>query len=678
MSGIRQAIEDVRGQLAGSIFDSISQQTETPTAKDGINSYGNNRLFTSTNIGWGVSPDGADHRISLTNRSFDVIDFDESYIHVICRFHFQITGTATSGGTKINIGNDISVVSPTTETTIYPQYTGITGAPLEAMGASLLSYLPSYTTPTYKSIGTAVGSDLNTQASTSLDLSELKSIHELPIMFIGLKSSANFLRDYQIEFNNVPIASSKQDHALTESYMLHISKAKSQLKNKNHVHSTWKECNQWDNSMCGVFITLNDLLYGANHTPSINSNGVSWTADAAAVAGVKQYSDVVKNMEIIIPYREIYIFQGMTEYPNGIFGLLNLICRFTTTGLVHCPVDTKYALTKLINKNQHIGQEVNTLITNALMSQYVSSELYTHEFNQIGLSSTYAMLHIDSDTNTQLDYSRYSLLPTVSEAGIMSFYADVRGYRMSEECKKMLVDYFSEPSCPFVVPSQKVIPRQFRGDNSGKGQDNQLNCRFPYVTDVAILHPISSAYTTIYKNITATNYKLKIGNREFPHQNDLSTYGAEFYEMMLMNSDFNDIWECPESYEHSLTDPVVDTTTTYDGLNSKSTITSYFSSSDATDFVPIFKCQRDGGSQSTWFDGINSLYESVELTYNMVDDESSSINPYYQKKTAPYLVMNCQTYWIFRFVDGQANCQYLTDGDFRKGFENPKLNAAEL
>ena len=577
----REAITDIGDSLKGSIFDNITSKTQVPTAKDGINIYGNTRVNPSTQVGKGVSLDGSDTRIQLTSRDFDVCEFSNSYLHL-----------------KVNL--DIQISS----------------------SVDLLNYITD-----------------NTIAASQC-------------IFVGLKGSNQIIDMYNLEFNNVPIDSTKQNEGVIEGYMLHCQKAKCQLENKNHSVSTWKEVNEMDNSMCGVYIPISEIV--------LTTSGTSKT--------------ISKTLNLIIPFRDIYALQAFDEYPNGIFGLLGLVARFTTKGFVWAEVNPVFSASKYA-RERNISDVNDEPLKSVVGSFNPEGLAYERCFHQVGTSGTVQFVEGAGPSKTDAN-ATFTVSITGSE--LTECWADIRGYRMSEECKKLLIDYFSNPENPFVIPSQKIYKRQFQNSGGTSGNvDTTLNARFPYITDLAILHPVASNIYTCYQNITAENYKLRVGRHEFPHQNNMKTWGPEFYQTMIMNTDFDDIWVCPDAYEWSITDAMCNKTEENDNGTPNQTI---YAPVDNTDFVPIFQCQRDNGGVATWFDGINSLYETAELKYNLY---GMAYTPYGKAVSAgaapsPYLIMNSQTFWLFRLVDGEANCQYLTDGDFKKGYENPALNNAQL
>ena len=209
------------------------------------------------------------------------------------------------------------------------------------------------------------------------------------------------------------------------------------------------------------------------------------------------------------------------------------------------------------------------------------------------------------------------------------------------------------------------------GDEYGVTYDAVMN----HTTDIEILHPMTTAHYTVFRNIMAQNYQVRVGQRNFPNQNTLNTVGPEFHEMMIDASDFDSIFESNDSYEHSLSDELTDGTR---WISSRT---------DNTSFVPIFRLERDSNGNDVWFDGVNNHSIDVEIKCNPMysnynpysataTTDNTSASPYGNVSCGPKLVTTNELYMIFSLLpDGKPNVQFVINYTYDEARQNKMLDA---
>jgi hypothetical protein len=82
-------------------------------------------------------------------------------------------------------------------------------------------------------------------------------------VFVGYKNASDSIR--QLEFdNNCRDTGYLQLHQARESFAYHTYDPKSQKNNKKFSHSLYKNVHNYDNSICGKYLNLEDFAAGGN------------------------------------------------------------------------------------------------------------------------------------------------------------------------------------------------------------------------------------------------------------------------------------------------------------------------------------------------------------------------------------------------------------------------------
>ena len=455
-------------------------------------------------------------------------------------------------------------------------------------------------------------------------------LKENQFVMIGLKAGPHVIRDYQFKFNNVPITTTMQSSSVYEQFLYSTFKGKSEIANKKYVFTPYEEAKVMENSICGIYIPIGDLA----------NDGTFY-----------------KELDIIIPLRELLIMQAFNEYPTKLFGELQLVFHTTPEAFVYTEVDPVTS----IRKNLISGKIEKTVPHLSEVLGCVGETFdYTHAFEQIGISSPVQYISGWDEENNKLKFSTMSeFTPYIDELTVQECWVDCKGYRMSDDAFRQLQSFFS--SNPFVVPAQKIETNTFPSGPEAAGLRTSMNVRFNHTTDVEILHPTDSRQRTIFRNICHDNYQLQIGNQRYPEQL-ISTISPQFHEQQLQSTDFDSIFEAGDEYEHSLTDA---------GSDGEKLLKP---TTDNTSFVPIFQTERTGSNgNSLWWDGIDGMHK-VELNSKPLFPTK---DVYYQgpNTPSPILCTCCDTFFIFRIINGRPNCQYVVQNLFEDAIADPSLES---
>ena len=449
-------------------------------------------------------------------------------------------------------------------------------------------------------------------------------------IMIGLKAAGHVIRDYQIKFNNVPITTTTQSNAVYENYLYSTFKGKSEIANKKYVFTPYEEAHEYENSICGAYIPIGDLANGPFY----------------------------KDLDIIIPLRELLIFQAFNEFPTKLFGELQLVFHSTSEAFVHMEVNPITS----IRKNLIAGKiDKSTPHLSEVLACVGETFNYTHSFEQIGIASPVQYISGWDEENSRLKFTTMpEFTPYIDELVVSECWVDCKGYRIQDSAIKALNAHFR--SNPFVVPAQRVETYTFPNGPEANGLRSSMSVNFNHTTDVEVLMPTDSRQRTVFRNPCLDNFQLQIGQQRYPDQLT-STLSPQFHEMVIQSSDFDSIFEASDEFEHSLTDPLTDGTITFKPTT------------DNTCFTPIFQTERTGSSgNSLWFDGIDG-YHKVEISGKALFPTN---DVYYKGNNtpSPIICLCSDTFWLFRIREnGMPNCQYVINNLFEDAYKNETLES---
>lgn len=678
---------------------------------DGLHSYHNAYVKTTSTLNGTLNEP---YRMAMTSAHFDIIDVEHSF------WHFQILqtltfnaqdgifpkssnndylGTSDSQYTASNVSwNDIR-----THITANPQTVGIQTTlkteERKAVNTDTTTKSSSLTKMQYTNLNTAL-----------YNVEYLKN----QFVFVGLKYSAEFVDDYHFIFNNADVSSSRQLYALTEGFVYGALHSKEEKKNKRNVFTTYDEAMKCQNSVCGVYISLYDIINGTVYKED-------YTVDTSAqnVAGT-----VTIPIDIIIPFDGLLSTQAFQVYPNCIFGDLGMEFRFSLDGFVHCQVSPEHSL------GTTLGNTLNptTAGLSGALYTYDKSFYYTKAFEQLGNKSFYQFITgwDDNQKTTNEGVTNTKILTTgplvmnliAGTSKVTKAWSDIKGWRITDAAKLQLTELFRRE--PFVIPSQFITYRAFEQTASTDGLNN-VTCSMPLIntTDLYFLFPQSTNDRTVFRNIQADNFQISVNSIKYPWQS-LSTLGCEFYQHQMNQSDFDDFFAAPDEFEDSLTTPrtckdmilsdaqMADNTIIAAQSTTQPSEKIYMPNSDNTSFIPSVKLQRPSSGEPLWFDGITQRYSTIVINASPHNNGSSSNHPYFTtdskcydqfgiikdntannlvcaiayggtSKPHPVCVPLRQTYIIFRLINGGGrdykNMQYLIDDDFITGYLDPTRNA---
>ncbi|KAA6372657.1 MAG: hypothetical protein EZS28_031817 [Streblomastix strix] len=124
-------------------------------------------------------------------------------------------------------------------------------------------------------------------------------------IFVGLKSSAQLIREYVLYHRGKTINGSIKNDSTTEQFIYNIIKPKSEKNNNRFVDSLYENVRKDDISHCGKYLSIKDIF------------------EVLALQTAAPYVMPV-NFSVSIPLDDLLIFSAFSEYPNALFGNLKI------------------------------------------------------------------------------------------------------------------------------------------------------------------------------------------------------------------------------------------------------------------------------------------------------------------------------------------------------------------
>ena len=485
-------------------------------------------------------------------------------------------------------------------------------------------------------------------------------------IFVGYKMSSQAISTYGFRSNGMMIQQATQNEGVTEQYLYGIYKSKDEISNKKHVFSPYNEVATFDNSICGTWVPLSKIL-----NPS---------------------EPCTITIPLVIPYTTLLCLQSFEQFPNFLFGSLTFLFKCSPIGEVWTQV----------NPIESISKHVATGVIDATRYPELTSVLacaketwgYTRAFQQVGLLNNVCFCTgtalTGTDTNTTkfggaLQFFAGALAPCSIGFKITNITTFTKGYKIRNDIKDSLSQYFLSnefggDNHVFTLCGQRIDNVQL---GSGHGAPNsfvtQESVQFNRTTSIHLLMPLSDAQRTVFFNPCLASAQFFIGNISYPRQ-EVSTISPEFFEMMMMGSDFDALFAANDDIEHSYTDYRI-------GVDENGGYKFIQPYTNDTDWVWSISLEREDSSQAN-FDGIHDTFpvrvkgSPAFPGCNIYSLQNKDLNASGKPPPTPTLCMCQDTFWIFRRIKGadgrlKVNVQYIRNADYRDAVANRTVEGVE-
>ncbi|KAA6327462.1 MAG: hypothetical protein EZS28_053819, partial [Streblomastix strix] len=79
------------------------------------------------------------------------------------------------------------------------------------------------------------------------------------VLFIGLKSASQVIREYTIYHRGRTIDGTLQNDSTTEQFIYNTVKPRIEKNNRKHIHSLYENIHKYDTSACGTYVTIREI-----------------------------------------------------------------------------------------------------------------------------------------------------------------------------------------------------------------------------------------------------------------------------------------------------------------------------------------------------------------------------------------------------------------------------------
>ncbi|KAA6359027.1 MAG: hypothetical protein EZS28_045447, partial [Streblomastix strix] len=190
-------------------------------------------------------------------------------------------------------------------------------------------------------------------------------------IFIGLKNSAELIKQYVLYHRGKTIDGSLQNDATTELFFYNTIKPKSEKNSNRLVHSLYENVRKDDIFCCSRYFNIKEISEVlAPQTSSPYAMPVGFT--------------------VSIPLDDLLIFSAFSEYPNSLFDDLKIKFKINPSAFVFCQVDPVMSMAKYyaINKDELLSSGQDKLKDIDLFFRNWSLTFqYTNMYTQIGCTA---------------------------------------------------------------------------------------------------------------------------------------------------------------------------------------------------------------------------------------------------------------------------------------------------
>jgi hypothetical protein len=276
--------------------------------------------------------------------------------------------------------------------------------------------------------------------------------------------------------------------------------------NKHGSYSEWDNVQKADESVCGVYITYQDLI------TQIRGNG----------GKVKVNFDVTIGFDMFVPT------QGFNLFPNCLFGDIAAVIKLNPNALVWASTDPSQFILKRYQLLTIPGEEpadrdaveASMLTVRPLGTQHY----YDHRFTQVrnpGLVRSALMR--DSGGTGALVSAYMATALTITPAGLMTTTAEstILGFSLKDEVKSALASYYT--SHPFVIPCESLEIDTFSTGPTAAGLNCSITLPLHNVKELLTLYPRGPNDLTVFRNPQYRDLTINLMNTNYPQKSAWTT-----------------------------------------------------------------------------------------------------------------------------------------------------------
>ncbi|KAA6401636.1 MAG: hypothetical protein EZS28_002839 [Streblomastix strix] len=432
------------------------------------------------------------------------------------------------------------------------------------------------------------------------------------ILFVGLKSGSNIIREYTVYHRERTINESLQNDAAIESFIYNTIKPKE----------------------------IEEAIGQQTKVPYL----------------------MPVRFKIQEPLDDLLIFSAIKDYPNGMFGDLKIKFKINPNAFVIAQVHPTVSLAKYytMNKDELLSSGQQKLMDIDLFFRNWSLTFQnTKQFTQLGcaadliISIRTEQLTPNGLNNLVCDISPVTV--SIKNYEVTEVTANMAGYKATDACLARVRDFFSTKA--FIVPAQRVETWPFPISATLTRIRTSQNIPLSHVTDFVLLFPKDTKCITCFENPCYQNMQLMTCGRSFPDM-PMNTIDQQFFQLQRNVNNLDLLFEATDEFENALTTPG---NTATRRLNAHT---------DLTSFMISLQCKRNSNGTLT-FDGLDTMNQNISielfgaLIYQGVTDNYQNVDINGKRPPPPILCTVHDTFWLFSPNHG-GSCYYDTTHSFNE------------
>ena len=429
-------------------------------------------------------------------------------------------------------------------------------------------------------------------------MTEESSIRDYVVFFVGFKSGAHIINNYNV-FSNGRMTACKNTKAKFEQTINYNCKAKEERIGRPGMYSPHDRVREMDDCVCGTYVVL----------PSLSDFGTTQTI----------------SFDLIIQVDDLLPLSAMSYFPRFIAKELELqLSTNLIQNMVFCQVPFKSVVE---HKANDLGAITETVL-GLMMTPQLKMDSRFHQCGDYAKS----IINIGNATTTYRDITIVPSNLVVNEA--KSF---VYGFNIKESAKKNIIDIFQKNN--FVIPAQWVEHYTFSQLPTGRNITTNIQVPMFNCCQVAMTFPNSGNQLTVSRNPHLESVQCHISDRVIPDKY-FKTTDRTHSEMTLANLNMDSLFTAPDEMIEALT------------KDRKEFGTWTLKKVDDSDYMLVFNLERFGNG--CFCDGLTGNPIPINLNANYMYSDN---NPHYyvddgtgQKKLSVQninLFIVQDAFWVF-------------------------------
>ena len=474
--------------------------------------------------------------------------------------------------------------------------------------------------------------DVVSSPSTNKQIAMINDLKfEATKIFIGFKSSIHMLDAYRI-YSNGKKTLCEQTEALFENAALRMIKCQEELDEKPGIYTTWEHAYKYDNTVCGTYVSLKDLISGP----------------------------VQLEFEITIPIDEFLPFNAMTLFPNCVFGNLQIELKMAIqNNFVCCQVSPIEACKEIINSLMSSGDafvkgvgidfvpyldKIEWFIDKKFTqcSDEFKIAVFDLGYRNSGGSVVSNQPLTSSSTITDclkcLSINKYNLSIDITRGTLMSCRTNINGFTIKDSVIDKLFEKFEEE--PLIIPSQFIDYQAFSQPPMSFGLKCNTTYNLTNCSALMFLFPRTSHEITCCRNPFLASIQVQVDNKPYPDK-PFSTLEAAHTIYNLTNLGYDSLFSTSKEYSNALQWNELAPLIPIGELNIQEK-----GSEDNTSYCFVCSTERLSG-YGTFCDGLNKDNAHITLTGTLMSlPNGLQYHPYYQPdgtvNNRPPIMLVCQ------------------------------------